>query len=600
MNRTNPIMPRRAPDPSARSSRWNCARGYFPVFGGIVRSVFQGLEICAEVVSRGWKKCAAGAALVLAAGAAYGLGPQEIVLIVNANSAASREVANHYVKLRGVPVQNVIFLDVPAGWGGESCAISPGEFVEKIRAPVTNEIARRRIGDHVLAWVYSADFPTTVSTPVAVSLHGMTFLKGEMVEAEKVDKAKYASPFFRGPVEAGAARGTAFSMEQFAVAFPTNMPVPAMSLGHLAPRGMSAQEIVESLSVAARADFSRPDAVVNFVTGEDVRAKARAWQAPDLAAEFAELGVTALITTNVPETRRQLAGLQMGSAEIFSGLRTKLAPGSMAEHLTSFGAAFPLAEQTKITAWIKAGAAGSAGTVTEPYAVWTKFPHARFHAHYAAGCTMLEAFVQSIGCPLQIYLLGDPLCRPFARPRSLTVAAMADDIAALKGVNEFFVVEGNGIAPRDMTFIHQVDGVTSLFAGTGSRLRVDAAVLSDGWHELRVTGYGPGKIRQQVSATKHFAVNNRGRSCAVVAPDAKTIAGGAEVEVKLEATAGAARYELRAQGRVIASDSNAVLKVDFASAGPGPVWLQAAAIFPDGETVRSRPRLVEITAGAGQ
>jgi hypothetical protein len=151
-----------------------------------------------------------------------------------------------------------------------------------------------------------------------------------------------------------------------------------------------------------------------------------------------------------------------------------------------------------------------------------------------------------------------------------------------------------------MTFIFQVDGVVSLFAGNGTKPRVDASRLSDGWHELRVTGYAPGKIRQQYSTTKLFSVSNKGRSVGIAGPESKKISPAAPVELKLEATPGAERFEVLAQGRVIASGTNATLSVDFSTAGPGPVWLQAVARYADGMEVRSRARMVEVLGTAAQ
>ena len=34
--------------------------------------------------------------------------------------------------------------------------------------------------------------------------------------------------------------------------------------------------------------------------------------------------------------------------------------------------------------------------------------------HYARGCTLAEAFYQSVWSPYQLLIVGDPLCRPWA------------------------------------------------------------------------------------------------------------------------------------------------------------------------------------------
>ena len=62
-----------------------------------------------------------------------------------------------------------------------------------------------------------------------------------------------------------------------------------------------------------------------------------------------------------------------------------------------------------MTDWISAGAAGTSGTVTEPYAMQQKFPMPFIHVHYAKGCSLAEAFYQSLMGPYQLLVLGDPL-----------------------------------------------------------------------------------------------------------------------------------------------------------------------------------------------
>jgi len=131
-----------------------------------------------------------------------------------------------------------------------------------------------------------------------------------------------------------------------------------------------------------------------------------------------------VVTNALPEEANGIAGAMMGAADLDLKTPRKFLPGAMAEHLTSFGAAFESGGQTKITEWIRAGATASAGTVTEPLALWTKFPHARFHAHSAAGCTILESFYQSIRCPLQILPLGEPLAAPWRQPAQVTLRGL--------------------------------------------------------------------------------------------------------------------------------------------------------------------------------
>jgi len=57
------------------------------------------------------------------------------------------------------------------------------------------------------------------------------------------------------------------------------------------------------------------------------------------------------------------------------------------------------AGQTPLTEFLRFGAAGASGTVTEPYAIPAKFPDPFVHVHYVAGCCLAESFYQSITGP---------------------------------------------------------------------------------------------------------------------------------------------------------------------------------------------------------
>ncbi|WP_222435892.1 hypothetical protein [Rubripirellula tenax] len=99
-----------------------------------------------------------GLAIALAGQTLAGIGPENVVVVVNAKSLISRTVANHYVHLRDIPIANVILLDdVPTG-----LAMTLEDFKAKILKPVLAEVDARKIANHVRVIAYSADFPTAV------------------------------------------------------------------------------------------------------------------------------------------------------------------------------------------------------------------------------------------------------------------------------------------------------------------------------------------------------------------------------------------------------------------------------------------------------
>ena len=85
-------------------------------------------------------------------------GPESAVLVVNADSASSKLLANHYIEMRKIPSLNVIYLNgIPAQ---ESISLS--EFKELILEPVLGTMLERQITSHIDYIIYSSDFPTAV------------------------------------------------------------------------------------------------------------------------------------------------------------------------------------------------------------------------------------------------------------------------------------------------------------------------------------------------------------------------------------------------------------------------------------------------------
>lgn len=122
-----------------------------------------------------------------------GLAPENIVVLVNADSWMSHSVANTYVALRGIPAGNVIALQgIPTG---DSMRIS--DFRQKILTPVFAEIARRGLVAQIDAVVYSTDFPYAVDfredfrgkkaprfVGTRAAITGLTYLYQSVLEAD--------------------------------------------------------------------------------------------------------------------------------------------------------------------------------------------------------------------------------------------------------------------------------------------------------------------------------------------------------------------------------------------------------------------------------
>lgn len=523
-------------------------------------------------------------------------GPHEIALIVNANSPDSLEIAHHYAHLRRVPSANLIYLDLPADLGGIRGEINPDQFQRLILEPVRNEIAGRNIGDHILAWVYSAGFPVRVLTSPPLSLNGATFVRGQYPPGDAINQAQFISSFFRGPDKPGDAGLPTATLQEFAIALRDQMPTPSILLAYTANRGLTVEETLDSLRRAAAADGTQPREPFFFHISDDVRSTARRWQFDGALAELKQIGAPTLLSSNPPSAQTALSGLMLGIANTTDSWG-RLQPGSIVDNLTSFGAEFHHHDQVRLTHWLRHGASVAAGTVTEPFAAWPKFAHARLFAHYARGCTALESYLQALRSPLQQLLVGDPLVRPWGRPIPLTLISMEDAKRPLRGDVSFLastLVVGPG-----MNYLFLLNGRSLPAPGANPGIRFDSRNFNDGWHELSAIVYSPGPVRRQGHARLGFTLDNAGRFARLASDTTNTVFDYYRpFTVRVASAPGATGLTVTAHERIIwrgpASTQEIAVALNPQLIGLGPVPLHAVAHFPDGSRARSAPLAIAI------
>ena len=438
---------------------------------------------------------------------AFALGPHEVLLLINGESRNSVEIGRTFARLRGVPGQNVVTLSLPEKMFKAPVQVTPNEFTELIWKPANAAAKRNRVDDHILAWIYSADFPTRVSTDPVMSIQGLTFLRNKPPEAEETVKmGTYVSPLFAGPSSPDKLAYGSQTLGAFKEWLGAEMPLPSMMLGYTQDRGNTKTQILECLQRGVQSDFTAPAGTVYFVTNSNIRSTVRQWQFPGAVKALGARGVEATIVPRIPDGRQDIMGLVTGAADVDPGKRNTYLPGSIGEHFTSWAARFHVPGQSKLSVWIAAGAVASAGTVVEPYAKWTKFPNGWLFVHYASGCCVLESFYQSIRCPLQTLIVGAPLAQPWAPRAELEIRGVGK--GSVSGVLE---LEAHVRAERAryVRFVYLLDGRV---VGSGKRFSMDTRKVDDGRHLLRVVGYRTGLVRNQTYVEKPIVVANAGKN----------------------------------------------------------------------------------------
>ncbi|MEE8106028.1 MAG: hypothetical protein V3T86_10885 [Planctomycetota bacterium] len=366
----------------------------------------------------------------------------------------------------------------------------------------------------------------------------------------------------------------------------------AVMLAYTGEWGNSVPEVLAYLNSAAASDGTRPDGVFYFLANKDIRAKSRAPFFGATKAALEKRGHKAEIlnagaggqTGVLPIGKSDVLGAVVGKASYrWSKSKSTIVPGAICENLTSFGAVFNHGGQTKLTELLRAGAAGSSGTVIEPFAIWQKFPHPFLHVHYVDGCSLAEAFYQSVASPFQLLVVGEPLARPFAK--FMTVTPILDPSPLTGTVRVDARLGGETKAARWELW---VDGRFNARAKPGAPIHLDTTQLDDGIHGLRLVAVEAGPIETRSSAIAVVTTKNHGRVLDITAQTPasplhkpRKILGRAPGALRVEAWLGSwkvaevapknGHFELRINNRDLGIGKGLLIVRAVHAPGPGAV-----------------------------
>lgn len=275
-------------------------------------------------------------------------------------------------------------------------------------------------------------------------------------------------------------------------------------------RGMSVEEAIACLQRSAQSDGTNPKGTIYFERNGDVRSTTREWGFRGAARQLEALGVQAVVEEGVlPKEKTDVAGGVIGTADFdWAASGSKIVPGAIVEHLTSFGGILTKgAGQTPLTEFLKQGAAGSSGTVTEPFAIQAKFPSPYIHVHYASGCTLAEAYYQSVTGPYQLLIVGDPLAQPWRRNFAIglegfAVAAPVSGDVALQAKT----ASSDAISP--VAYELYVDGRLIKTVQPDEPLSWDTQRHADGKHVLTVLARGNDAVQTVARWSEMVTVQN--------------------------------------------------------------------------------------------
>lgn len=509
----------------------------------------------------------------LASVAQAGQGPQNVAVVINARSPFSMAVGHHYAQLRSIPAVNLIYLD----WEGSVIGTDVETFREQILSPILKELTARKIDKHVTTVAYSADFPYVVDykadlkedskvDPTAKQFHqasltGLTYLAEWVLAKDVVAYTSLGSNRYYRPAMIGKQLlptrsfppGKAWD-NQGETDEQGSRYLLSIMLAYTSGRGNSLSEVEHYLEQSQRVDGTYPAGSVYFLRNSDVRARTREPYFHLAATLLASLGVAAENGEGVlPRDRGDVMGAMIGAVDYrFTDSGSMVRGGAICENLTSFGGIMREdGGQTALSECLRAGAAGSSGTITEPYAIQAKFPHPLIHVHYARGSCLAEAFYQAVQGPYQLLIVGDPLAKPWATLPHVQVDGLPSVSEPVRGMLTITPRVKTVADKRVSRFELYVDGLWQSECDADDPLTIDTATWSDGPHEFRVVAYEDSLVATQGALMTTAISDNHGaqRVELSVTPSAKAAYSG-EVEV-IAASPGARELVLTFRQRVV-------------------------------------------------
>jgi uncharacterized protein (TIGR03790 family) len=322
-----------------------------------------------------------GLALLAADAGAGGLGPNELGVIYNRDDAASVRIAHYYAQRRRIPDRNVIGLEVPD------------------RATITRQDLK------ALRTAMLARLPTNVQSLLLV------WSRPYAVECMSVTTA-FAAGFQPGFCEPGCGKTLSSPL------YDTFDWLPADTIGWLPAMLLPSDDEVLAKAVidrGTRADGTAPAGTVYLVHTQDAARNVRSGGFANAEVELSSRVHVADISTPVRQPLTDVMAYFTGAVRVQELPKLSFLPGAAADHLTSSGGRLDGKSQMPATDWLRQGATGSYGTVSEPCAYLEKFPDPRVLLdHYLHGDTLLEAYWKSVAMPGQGLFIGEPLARPYA------------------------------------------------------------------------------------------------------------------------------------------------------------------------------------------
>jgi uncharacterized protein (TIGR03790 family) len=309
---------------------------------------------------------------------------RDLAVVVNEADPLSIAIGDYYQHKRGVPEANIVRVRFEA----TRTTLSAEQF-----ATLRADVGAR--------------------TPRNVQAYALTWVRPYRVECMSITTA-FATGFDPAYCSEGC------TATRWSPYYNSNSSRPYDDLGLRPTMSIAALDLQRARELIDRglaSDRSTAQGTAYLVATDDIKRNVRAAGYTDARVLAGGFPVE-IVKVPALESKPDVMFYFIGIANVADLATNRFLPGAVADHLTSAGGDLLGKGQMSSLRWLEAGATGSYGAVTEPCNITGKFPSpGLMMKHYLAGETLIEAYWKSVAMPGQGIFIGEPLARPFGRPK---------------------------------------------------------------------------------------------------------------------------------------------------------------------------------------
>jgi uncharacterized protein (TIGR03790 family) len=474
-------------------------------------------------------------------------GPENLLIVVNDESPESLDIAHYYRLKRDIPAVCFCHLRLKPVF-----ELPRDEFDAKILTPVLAHIKKAGLEGHTRYIVFTKGLPYRVGWGSPLRYTSVT------------------TPAAAGGMDIGPFRAHPYFKSTRPFRPSEKMPYLSICL-----TGYTVNEVKRCIDQGVASDGTRPKGTIYMFDGVGPRARVAPRYGRDVAVEkLKEMGIAVEVRPGHSlKDEQDVFGYWTGLARV-NTKNIHFLPGALADHLTSFGGIlFNNKSQMSILDFIRAGASGSYGTVTEPTNVHTRHSKGWLFVRYAMGLSLIEAYWTSVQDVQIGVFVGEPLATPFAtkptvelkgpNPKKnvtgtvtfLATARPHEDGKKLKKLSWWLDGRpfGSAYSPslparttvkltvkeRPVTATYdEARGLPGLLADLVVAVKSDAELSKDTGVEARIRGDGleisartEGADANGISWAVHMEGDTQGMALVDVFPCEGTLEGGAETKI---------------------------------------------------------------------